>query len=96
MYRAQGIFQHHNQCKKCALYLIKYGNILNNMGVMQVMAKYWFYHYDHYVSMSHDLSTMKQGKNWEKCNKNLLYHEWATLKKIKLPLWAENKLKNHF
>jgi hypothetical protein len=25
MYSVQGVFQHHFQCKKCALYSIKYG-----------------------------------------------------------------------
>jgi hypothetical protein len=28
MYSAQGIFQHHFQCKKCTLYLTKYGSLI--------------------------------------------------------------------
>jgi len=40
--------------------------MLNVVAPPQVVAKHWFYCFDHYTSLSWDFSIMKQGVKWKK------------------------------
>jgi hypothetical protein len=40
--------------------------MLNVVAPPQVVAKHWFYCFDHYTSLGWDFSIMKQGVKWKK------------------------------